>query len=157
MKDHFRHFIVEYPDLKLINSWKQKNSPTEENEVPRQINATGFVPDITEAPMNWWGGLVRSQIHEPETDKVVTYLDGNPGDFHWHYPIGMQCTVPNAYLTRGIPAFSACYTTRISLWSAINEYSAQMNNFVKCSCICIRRHSFEFDFIALIYICINIK
>ena len=79
MKDHFRHFIAEYPEIKLINSWKQINSPTEENEVPGQTNASGFVPDITELPMNGWGGLVHTNMLDINYNVKFSYLDGNPG------------------------------------------------------------------------------
>lgn len=40
MNDNFRYYILEYPSLKLINSWKQKNSPTEEIEVSGQTKDT---------------------------------------------------------------------------------------------------------------------
>ncbi|EAY12266.1 hypothetical protein TVAG_028190 [Trichomonas vaginalis G3] len=152
MDDILRHFIIELPELKLINAWKQKNSLTEELEVSGQYSAAGFTPQITEAPMSKWKGLVHSRLLDTGMSTPYTYLDGNPGIYYWHFPIGMFCNAPSSYQNSGMPAHRPNSVKRISLWSAISEYQIELNK-IKYSCILSIYNSLAFDLLTLIFIC----
>ena len=147
MKDSFRHFIIEYPELKYINAWKQKYSPTEEWEVPNRYAATGFVAQITEIKMDEWGGLVRTHIPDGTVNAVCNYLDGNPGRNTWFFSIGMLCNAPSDRKYVALPASNVTGVKRVSLWSAIKDYS------IKYSCICSIYNTFSFEYLTLIFIC----
>ncbi|EAY09316.1 hypothetical protein TVAG_394880 [Trichomonas vaginalis G3] len=130
MNDEFRHFIIDYPSLNLLNSWKQKKSPLQDIEQKGVKTAEGFEAGITEAPSRDWGGLVKT-ILCPDS-----FLDGIPGFEHWFYSIGIMCKASQHYLDGGLPAYfgktnsEEVLTSKVRLWSAIKDY----NIYLKCSC-----------------------
>ncbi|EAY12268.1 hypothetical protein TVAG_028210 [Trichomonas vaginalis G3] len=150
MKDNFRHFIIEYPEIQLINSWKQINSPTDEIEVPGQTKAIGFSPQVTEAPMKQWGGLVRTNILDNNYGVIFSYLDGHPGVWTWYFTIGLLCQT--SYNSGGIPVNSQYTVNKVSLWSATKEYPHSNN--AKCSCFSSVFRSSMFELSTFIFICI---
>lgn len=150
MKDNFRHYILEYPELQLINAWKQTLSPTEEPEVERKYQATGFHPKITESPMKGWGGLVKTTLPEAIKRVPTTYLDGNPGNNTWWYSVGMLCNFPEMYDDKGVPASDQVKTKQVCLWSAIRESYC---DFAKYSCICSFYNSLTFVLMSYLFIC----
>lgn len=156
MKDNFRYYIIEYPLLQRINAWKQTVSPTEELERAGLYVATGFTPIITQAPMDDWGGLVRTTLGEERKRVPVTYLDGIQKNGDWWYSIGMLCNAPSSYLSRGIPALRPLMTNQVSLWSAISETHTQFNfifNNMKYSCHPSFHNSLASNIMTLIFFC----
>ncbi|EAY12350.1 hypothetical protein TVAG_245820 [Trichomonas vaginalis G3] len=149
MKDNFRYFIIEYPELKLINVWKQTISPTEELERSGLTTATRFTPIITQAPMDGWGGLVKTTYGEDNVHVPTSYLNGVPANQLWHYCIGILCTAPQIYLTEGMPAIYGVSTKRVSLWCALRD-SRNYFNFVKHLCICSIYSSLAYQFMAIV-------
>ncbi|EAY03225.1 hypothetical protein TVAG_421130 [Trichomonas vaginalis G3] len=119
MKDKYRYFILDYPNLNKINSWRQRNSPTVEKEKLNVMEALGFERYVTELPMEGWGGLVLSQLNLNRS-----LLDGLPGISHWQYAVAMICVEGNRYVEMGYPAsFNEelqieVITDRIRLWAA---------------------------------------
>ena len=150
-KDNFRYYIIEYPELKIFNAWKQTISPTEEIERSGLSTATGFTQLITEAPQDGWGGLVKTTYPDHGTGTSGSYLDGIPRDSNWWFCIGLLCKSPSKFLNHGIPG-SSSVIKRVSLWSAIRDSQIYFK-FEKYSCICPIYHSLAFDFTTIIFIC----
>ena len=72
-------FILEYPELKGCNHWKQSIFPSEaEHGVENGFVDLGFSYPANSA--HEWHGLSKG--------KSGSYLDGTPHEDNWHYPIG---------------------------------------------------------------------
>ncbi|EAY03233.1 hypothetical protein TVAG_421210 [Trichomonas vaginalis G3] len=121
MNDEYRYFILDYPNLNKINSWRQRNSPTVEEEVANVTKAEGFERYVTDLPMSRWGGLVLNKINN------YSLLNGNPGTVWWHYAVAMLCNEEGGYLSKGYPASKddiskhEFITDRIRLWAKRSE------------------------------------
>ncbi|EAY09317.1 hypothetical protein TVAG_394890 [Trichomonas vaginalis G3] len=144
MKDGFRHFIIDYPSLNLLNTWKQKKSPLQDIEKKDVFTATGFEAGITEAPSKEWGGLVKTASN-PDT-----FLDGLN---RWFYSVGMYCNALDWFKNKGLPAYydtSEHTTDKMRLWCAIKDYSIGERYS------CVHRLYYSMLFIAAINIVITV-
>ena len=80
-------FLLEYPELGVVNWWQQKNSPLDETETGHAYTE-GYKKIFIEAPHSKWGGLAKSS----SSTKHCTLINGTPSDISagsWHFAIGM--------------------------------------------------------------------
>ena len=79
-------FLLDYPETKEYNRWKQNNNPLEESEHGQDV-AEGFVTIHTGLPRTLWGGLVRT--NQSFRACLLNGSPKNPTNREWWFAIGM--------------------------------------------------------------------
>ena len=82
-------FLLEYPELKIYNIWRQTNRPIDEPEIGNSY-VEGFQPLTTLAPYHRWGGLCLTNDTSP-----YSLLNGTPisvGNGGYFFAIGLYKT-----------------------------------------------------------------
>lgn len=76
-------FLLEYPELKLRNHWRQSDNPCdiEEGSYSDGKEVEGYEPISVNMTTKYWGGLVKSS-------KTEVFIDGSANHQYWHYTIG---------------------------------------------------------------------
>ena len=119
-EDGFYHFILEYPQKNIFNSWKQLVNPYFDTDRNVSKNAYGYnytdiQADVSTDQYSHFGGLVKDPYKH-------ALLDGQPQHKDWCFAIGMYCNpdLAGTYLNNGIPGFCG-YEPRVRLFARINS------------------------------------
>ena len=103
-------FLIEYPEKKTYNIWRQTNRPIDEPETGNKY-VEGFQPLTTLAPGTNWGGLCQTNDTNP-----YSLLNGTPksvGNIGWDYAIGVYKISP---LKNGLIPYVGGFVSIVKLW-----------------------------------------
>ena len=98
-------FILKLVMDSHINIWAQTHNPLE--NAPAAATVPGYRAISVSTTGNSWGGLSRS-------DGSSSFLDGNPANANWYYPIG-----PSSVWNGGMPQYDATGHPFVELWVKI--------------------------------------
>ena len=119
-------FLLEYPDLKIMNWWEQSNNPLDEEE-KGQTYVSGYRSIYIGAPNDNWGGLAKTT----GSDAVCSLINGTPSMYpgSWMFAIGMyQGMTWNGY--SNLPSNSAA-TDVVYIW--VRMPTKALKTTVRCS------------------------
>jgi hypothetical protein len=95
--------VLEGPSI--TNIWAQTHNPLV--DAPTAATVPGYRAIDMDSSANSWGGLSRS-------DGGSAYIDGNPANSNWYYPLGQT-----GAWSGGIPATTSSGQSSLELWVKI--------------------------------------
>ena len=110
--DNSYEFLLEYPEKKGYNRWKQNIFPTEQPYDNSMEVVPGYFNISTTWTWNSWGGLARSPCQ-------CVLLDGSIGSGFWFYSIGHKGNCDSYYNTT-FPGPTG-RVTKVYLWMRIKD------------------------------------
>lgn len=128
------HFIIEYPELHVYNSWNQSLNPYYDRDRLKFNTCVDFGPEEINAIYTLdnhsslqFGGLVYESLE-------YGLLEGQPGSYdNWWFTIGLTYKHTH-YKENGIPA-NGIVVNRVRLFARVNTFEFSMDSFYHF-CIC---------------------
>jgi hypothetical protein len=101
--EYILKMVLEGPSI--TNIWAQTHNPLV--DAPTAATVPGYRAIDMDSSANSWGGLSRS-------DGGSAYIDGNPANSNWYYPLGQT-----GAWSGGIPATTSSGQSSLELWVKI--------------------------------------
>ena len=134
-------FLLEYPELKKYNHWRQSQNPTKEKDRKSagHYYVSGYEKCTIQMEENDWGGLALS-------DNNRTLIQGSMGTTDWYYAIGQFDKNWGNGRIAGPQAVNA-----VILWVAITDRSI----FFRLLCSSCHRSSYSKCSFIFIYLFVS--